>query len=177
LFVVGRGSAALGSYALHSVPMSLFRGPDWVAAWTVWNWSWWFSWAPFAGLFLAALSRGRKVRTVVFTGVVATSAATAVWFLLMGGTSLQLQHAGAADVLGAIASRGGSVAVSSFPLFGGSPPATVVGFTVTVTVLPFPIKLALVGELKLALVRPSLSSIPTPLTVVRVRAFRTSRLR
>ena len=120
-FVVDRGAAALGRYVVHFVPMSLYVGPDWVAAWTVWNWSWWFSWAPFAGLFLAALSRGRTVRTVVFTGVVATSAATAVWFLLLGGTSLQLQHTGAADILGAIASRGGSVAVSGFPLFGGLP--------------------------------------------------------
>ena len=120
-FVVERGTAALGSYVANFVPMSLYVGPDWVAAWTVWNWSWWFSWAPFAGLFLAALSRGRKVRTVVFTGVVATSAATVVWFLLMGGTSLYLQHSGAADILGAIASRGGSVAVSGFPLFGALP--------------------------------------------------------
>ncbi len=120
-FVVDRGAAALGSYALHFVPMSLYVGPAWVADWTVWNWSWWFSWAPFAGLFLAALSRGRRVRTVVFTGVVATSAATMVWFLLLGGTSLSLQHAGGADILGAIAEHGGSEAVSGFPLFAALP--------------------------------------------------------
>ena len=118
-FVADRGAAALGSYALHFVPMSLYVGPDWVASWTVWNWSWWFSWAPFAGLFLAALSRGRTVRTVVFTGVVATSAATAVWFLLLGGTSLHLQLTGAADVLGAIGESGS--AVSGFPLFAALP--------------------------------------------------------
>ena len=120
-FVADRGVAALGSYAVNFVPMSLYVGPEWVASWTVWNWSWWFSWAPFAGLFLAALSRGRTVRTVVFTGVVATSAATMAWFLLLGGTSLQLQHAGRADVLGAIAERGGEVAVSGFPLFAALP--------------------------------------------------------
>ena len=120
-FVVDRGTAAVGSYVVHFVPMSLFLGPDWVSAWTVWNWSWWFSWAPFAGLFLAALSRGRTVRTVVFTGVGATSAATMVWFLLLGGTSLQLQLSGAADVLGAIGARGGSVAVAGFPIFAALP--------------------------------------------------------
>ncbi len=118
-FVADRGAAAVGSYLLHFVPMSLYVGPDWVASWTVWNWSWWFSWAPFAGLFLAALSRGRTVRTVVFTGVVATSAATMVWFLLLGGTSLQLQLAGAADVLAAIGASGSAVA--GFPIFGALP--------------------------------------------------------
>lgn len=120
-FVVDRGSSALGSYVIHFVPMSLFHGPEWVGSWTVWNWVWWFSWAPFAGLFLAALSRGRRIRTVVFTGVVATSAATMVWFLLLGGTALQLQRSGAADVLGAIARRDGAVAVAGFPLFSALP--------------------------------------------------------
>ena len=120
-FVVDRGTGAVGSYAANFVPMSLYVGAEWVANWTVWNWSWWFSWAPFAGLFLAALSRGRKVRTVVLTGVVATSAATIAWFLLLGGTSLFLQHSGTADILGAIADRGGSVAIASFPMFATFP--------------------------------------------------------
>ena len=120
-FVVDRGSTALGSYLVHFVPMSLFFGPEWVGNWTVWNWAWWFSWAPFAGLFLAALSRGRRIRTVVFTGVVATSAATMVWFLLLGGTALHMQRSGAADVLGAIAARDGAVAVAGFPLFSALP--------------------------------------------------------
>ena len=120
-FVVDRGAAALGSYAVHFVPMSLYAGPAWVGSWTVWNWSWWFSWAPFAGLFLAALSRGRRVRTVVFTGVVATSAATMAWFLLLGGTALRLQSTGAAAVLEAVAARDGSVAVAGFPLLGALP--------------------------------------------------------
>jgi choline-glycine betaine transporter len=120
-FVLERGVAALGSYAVEFVPMSLFLGGEWVADWTVWNWSWWFSWAPFAGLFLAALSRGRRVRTVVFTGVVATSAATMAWFLLMGGTSLWVQHSGTADVLGAITGPGGSEAIAGFPILAALP--------------------------------------------------------
>jgi len=115
------GGSAVGSYLLNFIPMSLYLGGEWVASWTVWNWSWWFSWAPFAGLFLAALSRGRRVRTVVFTGVVATSAATMVWFILMGATSLQVQHSGQADILGTIAERGGSEAVAGFPIFAALP--------------------------------------------------------
>jgi len=120
-FIVDRGLAALGGYAVNFVPISLYTGGEWVTDWTIWNWSWWFSWAPFAGLFVAALSRGRRIRTVVFTSVVATSAATMVWFLVLGGTSLWVQHSGRADVLAAIADRGGSEAVAGFPLFGALP--------------------------------------------------------
>ncbi len=119
--VSDRGAAALGSYVVNFVPLSLHVGGAWVAEWTVWNWSWWFSWAPFAGLFVAALSRGRRVRTVVFTGVVATSLATMAWFVLLGGTSLWVQRAGVADVLGAVAARGGTETVVGFQVFAALP--------------------------------------------------------
>ena len=121
-FIVEQGTRALGSYAVNFVPLSLYTGGEWVAGWTVWNWSWWFSWAPFAGLFIAALSRGRRIRTVVFTSVVATSAATMVWFVLLGGTSLFVQHTGQADVLAAMdAYPGSEQAVAGFPLFEALP--------------------------------------------------------
>ncbi|WP_424000314.1 BCCT family transporter [Haloarcula salina] len=120
-FILRHGTRALGAYVVEFVPLSIHTGGRWVAEWTVWNWSWWFSWAPFAGLFVAALSRGRRVRTVVFTTVVATSAATMVWFLLLGGTSLFIQETGRADILAAIARRGGSEAVAGFPLFASLP--------------------------------------------------------
>ena len=120
-FVVDRGTEALGSYALNFVPMSLFTAGSWVTGWTVWNWAWWFSWAPFAGMFIAALSRGRRIRTVVFTSVVATSAATSAWFLVLGGTALSLQRSGRADALAAITERGGSEAVAGFPLLSALP--------------------------------------------------------
>ena len=120
-FVTARGADALGAYAVNFVPMSLFTSGSWVTEWTVWNWAWWFSWAPFAGTFIAALSRGRRIRTVVFTSVVATSAATSAWFLVFGGTALSLQQGGRADALAAITERGGSEAVAGFPLLSALP--------------------------------------------------------
>ncbi|WP_311172911.1 BCCT family transporter [Halobellus ordinarius] len=120
-FVVDRGTDAAGAYLVHFLPISLYSGGSWVTNWTVWNWAWWFSWAPFAGTFLAALSRGRRIRTVVFTSVGATSAATGVWFLVFGGTSLSIQSSGRADVLAAIAERGGSEAVAGFPILSALP--------------------------------------------------------
>jgi len=120
-FVVDRGTAAIGSYLINFVPMSFVASGPWVTQWTVWNWAWWFSWAPFAGTFLAALSRGRRLRTVVLTTVGATSAATIAWFLVVGGTSLSMQHSGRVDVLAAINARGGSEAVAGYPLLSALP--------------------------------------------------------
>jgi choline-glycine betaine transporter len=57
---------------------------------------------------------------VVFTSVVATSAATGAWFLIFGGTALSLQ-AGGVDALAAITERGGSEAVAGFSLLSALP--------------------------------------------------------
>jgi choline-glycine betaine transporter len=136
-FVVDRGGAAVGRYVTNFVPMSLQAGGEWFAAWTGYYWSWWFSWAPFAGLFLAALSKGRRIRTVVFTGVVATSAATVVWFLVMGGTSLYLQHSGTVEVLSVMGSYASPESVAGFPALSALPMGELLVFLFLALILVF----------------------------------------
>ena len=121
-FVAAAGSSAVANYATDFVPMSLYDAPAgaaWLSAWTVFYWSWWLSWAPFVGLFLARISRGRTVRSVVLASVGATSLATLVWFVIVGGTALSLQRSGAADVLAVIDATG--VPAAGFPVFGSIP--------------------------------------------------------
>jgi glycine betaine transporter len=136
-FILEQGGAAVERYVTNFVPMSLFAGGEWFAAWTGYYWSWWFSWAPFAGLFLAALSKGRRIRTVVFTGVVATSAATVVWFLVMGGTSLFLQHSGTVDVLGAMGTYASPESVAGFPALSALPMGELLVFLFLALILVF----------------------------------------
>ena len=102
-FLVLIGTQALGGMASDFVSMSLYTGAGedgatgWVEGWTVFYWAWALSWSPFAGLFIARISRGRTVREVAFTGIVATSAATIPWFIIVGGSSGWAQHEGIAD--------------------------------------------------------------------------------
>jgi choline/carnitine/betaine transport len=165
-FVVEQGAAALGRYAVEFVPMSLYLGGEWVAEWTVWNWAWWFSWAPFAGLFLAALSRGRRVRTVVLTGVVATSLATMAWFLLLGGTSLYVQRTGAVDVLAAIDAAGGSEAVAGFPVLASLPLGQLLVFLFLALILVFIVSSADTSTLVVAILATRRESAPTTGSIV-----------
>lgn len=122
-FVMNLGSQAFGAYATEFVHMSFFTGVttpgDFVGSWTVFYWAWWFSWAPFSGIFLAKISKGRTIREVAFTGVVATTLATIPWFMVVGGASMKMQASGAANILGAISKYG--IAVSGYPLFGALP--------------------------------------------------------
>ena len=122
--IVTDGALAMGTYLLEFVTMSFgpllgAGGGGWFDTWTLFYWVWWFSWAPFAGLFLASISRGRTLRTVTATGVLASALATVVWFAIISTTSLHLQTSGAADILGAVGQEG--YAVAAFPMFEALP--------------------------------------------------------
>jgi choline-glycine betaine transporter len=165
-FVADAGVAALGRYATEFVPMSLRGGGEWAATWTVWNWSWWFSWAPFAGLFLAALSKGRRVRTVVFTGVVATSMASVCWHLLLGGTALSLQHTGRANALGAVDAGAGTEAVAAFPLFAALPLSRLLMFLFLALIVVFIVTSADTSTLVVSILATERGEAPTTGSIV-----------
>jgi hypothetical protein len=38
---------------------------EWLNAWTLFFWAWWIAWAPFVGMFIARISRGRTIRQFV----------------------------------------------------------------------------------------------------------------
>jgi glycine betaine transporter len=134
LTIVENGLAGSIGYLTGLPMMSVYTGTggavasDWVSAWTVFYWAWWLSWAPFTGLFLARVSKGRTIRDVVATSVGAFTLVTIAWFVIMGATAIDAQRTGAADILGAIGEHG--TAVSGFPLFQALPMGSVlvVGF-------------------------------------------------
>lgn len=107
---------------------------SWMNAWTVFYWAWALSWSPFAGLFIARISKGRTVREVAFTGIVATSAATIPWFTFVGGTSVWAHHNGIADFSAVIAGEQGAE-VSGFILFETFPMGSIfmLAFMILVT--------------------------------------------
>ena len=165
-FVADRSADALVDYTIHFVPMSLTFGGEWITSWTVWNWAWWFSWAPFAGLFLAALSRGRTIRTVVLTGLVATAGATMAWFLLMGSTALYVQHTGAADVLAVIAQFGGNEAVAGYPVLDALAMSELLLFLFLALIIVFMASSADTSTLVVAILAARRDLAPTTVAIV-----------
>lgn len=163
--VIDHSTSAVGSYIVNFVPMSLYVGDGWVNEWTVSWWAWWFSWAPFAGLFLAALSRGRKIRTVVITGLFATSAATMLWFLLLGSTSLHLQNTGTANVLEAVQTFGGE-AVAGYPMFSALPLSQLLIFLFLALIIVFMTTSADTSTLVVAILASKRGRAPTTATIV-----------
>ena len=62
--------------------------------WTIFYWAWWTAWAPFVGMFIARISRGRTVRELVFFVVLLPSLVSLVWFTAFGSVAIERIVAG-----------------------------------------------------------------------------------
>jgi glycine betaine transporter len=102
VLVVSQGIETIGNYVLQVFPMSLRTGAGEMAAWTIFYWAWWISWAPFVGMFVARISRGRTIREFVLGVVAAPTGMGFIWFALVGGTGINLQTSGKADLVRAV---------------------------------------------------------------------------
>lgn len=119
-FLLIFGATAMGGYALFvgmwnyiiALPELLFtvyRGDGaggvadklegWQGGWSVFYWAWWVAFAPFVGLFLARISRGRTIREFVLGAVIVPAIMCFIWFAFAGGTAIDLELNGGADGL------------------------------------------------------------------------------
>ena len=69
----------------------------WQSAWTIFYWAWWIAFAPFVGLFLARISKGRTVREFVLGAMLGPTLMCFLWFTVIGGTAILLELDGVAE--------------------------------------------------------------------------------
>ncbi len=96
-----------GSYLLHLPSLATFNGAyteqgDFFRGWSIFTWAWWFSWAPFVGMFIAQISRGRTVREFVLGVLLVPSILTYLWMGLFSASAFYLQFEGIADISAAV---------------------------------------------------------------------------
>ncbi|WP_375804478.1 choline BCCT transporter BetT, partial [Corynebacterium bovis] len=70
---------------------------EWMSQWTLFFWAWWVAWAPFVGLFLARISRGRTLRQFIVGTLVVPFFFVAVWAAVFGNTALDRVVRGDSD--------------------------------------------------------------------------------
>ena len=92
--------------ALPSTMLTLFNSDgsqisdqlvQWQLDWTIFYWAWWIAFAPFVGMFIARVSRGRTVREYVLGVILVPSLMCFVWMTIVGGTAIDLELSGAAQ--------------------------------------------------------------------------------
>ncbi|MDQ1129795.1 BCCT family transporter [Microbacterium sp. SORGH_AS_0888] len=86
---------SIGAYLQNFIGLSFTvsafngaAGEQWQAAWTSFYWGWWISWAPFVGIFIARVSRGRTVREFVLGVLIVPTLVGILWFAVLGGSAL-----------------------------------------------------------------------------------------
>ncbi|MDR7079393.1 glycine betaine transporter [Neobacillus niacini] len=92
-----------GLYISDFIHMSLRLRPfgegEWIASWTLFYWAWWIAWAPFVGMFIARVSKGRTVREFVIGVLIVPTLGTCLWMSIFGGAALEIvQNTGNRDL-------------------------------------------------------------------------------
>lgn len=67
--------------------------------WTIFYWSWWIVYAPFIGLFIARISKGRTMKEVVLGTIIYGTLGCMLFFGIFGNYAVYLQLTGAFDVV------------------------------------------------------------------------------
>ncbi|MFC4711490.1 BCCT family transporter [Planococcus dechangensis] len=104
LYIMNMFTDSIGGYFANFLSMSFHLEPlnadrrAWVDGWTVFYWAWWISWAPFVGIFIARISRGRTVREFMLGVLVVPSLVCFIFFSVFGVSALNLEQNGIANI-------------------------------------------------------------------------------
>ena len=98
LFLLRDFVQSLGVYLANVLNMTFDAGAytgdagqEWMATWTIFYWGWWMAWAPFVGVFIARISRGRTIRQFIAGVLLVPTVLGFLWLAALGGTGIYQQ--------------------------------------------------------------------------------------
>jgi choline/glycine/proline betaine transport protein len=142
VFILGDFVQQIGSYARNFFDLSFrtmsFQGEEgrsWLSGWTTFYWGWWMSWAPFVGVFIARISRGRTVREFVTGVLLVPTLVTFLWFSVLGGSAIYREMFGSGGLVG----EDGAVSTDAalFQLLEGLPASGLLSVAAMILVIVF----------------------------------------
>ena len=100
LFVLKLFVDSIGKYINELFVLSFQTLPmvpsyeKWMGNWTINYFAWWIAWAPFVGIFLARISKGRTIRQLVVGSLIIPTVFSLMWFATFGGAAIHLDMNG-----------------------------------------------------------------------------------
>lgn len=82
--------AYLNNIVERTFNLQAYSRSDWIGNWTLFIFGWTIAWAPFVGLFIAKISRGRTIRQFVFGVMLVPTLFTFFWFSVFGETAIYM---------------------------------------------------------------------------------------
>ncbi len=80
-------------------------------SWTVFYWAWWLVYAPFVGLFVAKISRGRSIKQMILGTIGYGTFGSILFFGILGNYGLHMQLTGKFDVVSVLNDQGAPRAI------------------------------------------------------------------
>ena len=148
LFVMGSTAFMLDSFVENSgkyieilANVGFWTDPydqsgGWQASWTLAYWGWWLAWAPFVGMFIARVSRGRTIREFVLAVLIVPTVVSFFWFSIAGDSAIRLVREGNERLPEVLNSEGG-LDVIFFTFLENFPFASVTSVLLIVAVFVF----------------------------------------
>ena len=113
---------SLGDYIANFFNMSL-RIPQsggekfqWLQQWTIFYWAGWVSWAPFVGIFIARVSRGRTIKEFILGVLFVPALVCFLFFAVFGASAIYLQQNGIANIAKEATETATFATLEHFPL-------------------------------------------------------------
>ncbi len=125
------------NYIFDFIPMSLALGDYdpgliFLSDWTFYYWAFWLAWAPFTGIFIARISKGRSLRQLLLGVMIIPSLGTFFWFSVFGTSAFQI-----IEGWGTYNNEFSNVFSSIFVFFENYPLATLLNITTILLLISF----------------------------------------
>lgn len=121
LYILNTFTNGLGNYIANFFKMSL-RIPSggekfkWLQQWTIFYWAWWISWAPFVGIFIARVSRGRTIKEFILGVLFVPALVCFLFFAVFGASAIYLQDHHIANIAKAATETATFATLEQYPL-------------------------------------------------------------
>jgi choline/glycine/proline betaine transport protein len=95
-WLLGFFVTTIGDYMWNLVPIGFWTAGSegevaWQGGWTIFYWGWWISWAPFVGMFIARISRGRTIREFMVGVMFVPTTIAFFWLCIFGGNAMYME--------------------------------------------------------------------------------------
>jgi choline/glycine/proline betaine transport protein len=138
VFILSGFLQSLGFYISNLTQLSLwtetFKSTNWQDGWTVFYWAWWISWAPFVGMFIARISKGRTVREFIIGVTIIPSLLSFTWMSVFGNSAIFMQMSKKADIVAAVKAN---VSTALFSLLENFPFSAVLSVVAIILIIIF----------------------------------------
>ncbi|MGL5112332.1 MAG: BCCT family transporter, partial [Flavobacterium sp.] len=98
IYILSTFTEGLGHYVSHFTSLTFNtyayekESQAWFSNWTILYWAWWISWAPYVGLFIAKISKGRTIREFIIAVLLIPSLFNFIWMTVFGSSAVWIDE-------------------------------------------------------------------------------------